>query len=693
MAETIPDTIEIKFIGDSKNLTKAIKTLDRAIKALVNSQAKQVNEGKKQVKSQNKNAKQIESLRIKVKALGGEWSKNSTLLGLHKKALKGDKIAMQQLRNETSKYIVKLKQTKKGLLDSAHSSRILGGSFAVLRSKLLIASFAFSMFSMTIGKLVKAYAKQENAEKKLAQALKSTGHSAGVTHKQLLLMASGLQAVTTHGDEAIIEAQALMLTFTNINKDVFPQALESILNVSDAMGQDLKQSTIQIGKALNDPIQGMSALRRIGIQLSDTQKNQVKSFMAINDVASAQKVIIKELDTQFGGMARAVRLTLAGSLIALSNSFGDMMEKMGEKLAPFITSLAGSLESITTIMQSEGERQLAFLTKIGASEDTIRLARIRLLKEEAQERIDAISGIDIDINKTKQLTSVYLDNEQQLAFLRGELDKKREALSEDSKALLLATKDSEGFNDAIALVNSTTEEATLVSGKYGFAIAEHATKVVGANTAIALSVAEGQKDVEMTQERIDKQIALNQALADYIRSLGLLPPLVATTTEAMKAQIKVADIAKFAMSALGDALAPDANVGEAFKKFIINYLNLIQGVILASGAMSKAIAGAFTPMGMVKSVLALIALEVAKVGVRNVKFAEHGFDGFVDKPTLFMTGEGNKREHVSITPLESPNINGHTGASVTVNIMGGIVQEDYVTNELLPAINKAKALA
>ena len=345
-------------------------------------------------------------------------------------------------------------------------------------------------------------------------------------------------------------------------------------------------------------------------------------------------------------------------------------------------------------MQSEGERQLAFLTKIGASEDTIRLARIRLLKEEAQERIDAISGIDIDINKTKQLTSVYLDNEQQLAFLRDELNKKKEALSKNSRALLLATKDSEGFNTAIKTANSTTGEAIRKSGNYGLAIAEARKKQLGANLAVAQSVTEGQKDVEMTQERIDAQIALNQALADYMKALGLIPPLIATTTEAVKAQIKVADIAKFAMSALGDALVPDANVGEAFKKFIISYLNLIQGVILASGAMSKAISLAWVPvLGVAQAMASLIALEIAKAGVRNVKFAEHGFDGFVDKPTLFMTGEGNKREHVSITPLESQNINGAKGSTTNVYIQGGIVQEDYVTNELLPAINKARALA
>tara|TARA_R110000744_G_scaffold110434_1_gene208308 strand:+ start:446 stop:2383 length:1938 start_codon:yes stop_codon:yes gene_type:complete len=637
-----PNTIEIKFksTGDVQ-LINAIKGLDKATKSLVSSQ-------------------------------GSLHTTTSGISSSQKKLSKRTVLGVRNVRNMGT-------QTGKASV-----------AFSVLRSKMLLASFAISLVGATIGKLIKAYAKQEKVEKKLAQALKSTGHSAGLSHKQLLLMASGLQAVTTHGDEAIIEAQALMLTFTNINKEVFPQTLESILNVSDAMGQDLKQSTIQIGKALNDPIQGMSALRRIGIQLSDTQKTQVKDFMAINDVASAQKIIIKELDTQFGGMARATRLTLAGSLTALANSWGDAMEKMGESLAPFIKTLSDSLESITSIMQSEGERQLAFLTKIGASEDTIRLSRIRLLKEEAQVRLNAIPGLDINLSKTKKLTSVYLHNEQQLSHLLDKLNDKKEALAKNSRALLIATKDSKGFNEQLALGNSTTGEAIRKSGNYGHVIAETKIKQMGANRAIAMSVVEGQQDVKTTQARVDAQIAFNLALSDYMRALDLMPPMISTTTSAIEAQIKIADIAKVAMSAFSDALVPNANIGDAFRKFIIGYLSLIQGVIIASGQMSGALSMAWVPgLGVGASIAALAALEVAKAGVQNVKFAEHGFDGFVNEPTLFMTGEGNKREHVSITPLESPNLSGGGGGGVTVNIMGGIVQEDYVRNELIPALNRS----
>ena len=44
---------------------------------------------------------------------------------------------------------------------------------------------------------------------------------------ELLEMASGLQKVTTFGDEAIISTQSMLLTFTKIGREVFPQALEA----------------------------------------------------------------------------------------------------------------------------------------------------------------------------------------------------------------------------------------------------------------------------------------------------------------------------------------------------------------------------------------------------------------------------------------------------------------------------------
>ena len=68
--------------------------------------------------------------------------------------------------------------------------------------------------------------------------------------------------------------------------------------------------------------------------------------------------------------------------------------------------------------------------------------------------------------------------------------------------------------------------------------------------------------------------------------------------------------------------------------------------------------------------------------------AEHGYDGVVNRPTLFLTGEKNKPEHVKVTPLSGGSGGNTATTNINLSISGGIVQEDYIRNELLPAINK-----
>jgi hypothetical protein len=115
----------------------------------------------------------------------------------------------------------------------------------------------------------------QGVQAQLAQVLKSTGGAAGVTADMANDLASSLTSVTRFGDEAILSGENLLLTFTGIGKDVFPAATEVMLDMSQAMGQDLKSSAIQLGKALNDPAEGMTALTRVGVTFTEEQKKQV----------------------------------------------------------------------------------------------------------------------------------------------------------------------------------------------------------------------------------------------------------------------------------------------------------------------------------------------------------------------------------------------------------------------------------
>lgn len=187
------------------------------------------------------------------------------------------------------------------------------------------------------------------AQAQLAAVLRSTGGAAGQTADALNDHAAALQRVTTYGDDAVTQAQALLLTFTKIGGETFPQATEALLDVATAMGGDLKGAAVQVGKALNDPILGITALSRSGIQFSDSQKEMIRGFVETNQLAKAQGVILKELETQFGGSAKAARDTLGGAITSLNNSIGDLFEMDREEAAPLIGAIEFITDSVTDL--------------------------------------------------------------------------------------------------------------------------------------------------------------------------------------------------------------------------------------------------------------------------------------------------------------------------------------------------------
>lgn len=181
--------------------------------------------------------------------------------------------------------------------------------------------------------------KQQRAEAKLEAVLRSTGNAAGFSAEQLKQRAAALQRMTTYGDESVISLQALLATFKEVKGDEFERATQAVLDMSTVMEQDLRSGAIQVGKALNDPIQGVTALRRVGVQLTAQQEKLIGQMMQMGQVAKAQRVILGELESQFGGAARAAAETSGGGLIQLKNTLSDIAELIGKAFAPMLRRL------------------------------------------------------------------------------------------------------------------------------------------------------------------------------------------------------------------------------------------------------------------------------------------------------------------------------------------------------------------
>ena len=194
---------------------------------------------------------------------------------------------------------------------------------------------------------------QAKAEAKVQQAIKSTSMAAGLSFEQLKTYASELQNETLFGDEEILNnATAQLLTFTNIAGENFKRTQAVALDLSTVLDGDLKSASIQLGKALNDPVKNLSALSRSGIQFSEEQREVINTLAKTNRLAEAQGVILDELERQYGGQAKAAAEVGTGALKQLQNSWGDFMEQIGAAMMPFVNKVAGALKIVVAALQS-----------------------------------------------------------------------------------------------------------------------------------------------------------------------------------------------------------------------------------------------------------------------------------------------------------------------------------------------------
>jgi len=253
--------------------------------------------------------------------------------------------------------IVTAKDQASATLKSVGSNaKNAGGAFTGLGKAAKIAGVAMAAMAAAgtailakgLWDCVKAASEAEDISAQLGAVLKSTGGAAGLSAKEINAMALALSEVTRFEDDAIVAGQNLLLTFTNIGKDIFPQATETMLDMSTALGQDLKSSAIQMGKALNDPILGVTALQRVGVLFTEAQKKTIETMVESGDLMGAQKLILAELNREFGGAAKAAGETFAGKLDILHNALGNIKEAVGEPLLKPLTAVISKMVEFAT---------------------------------------------------------------------------------------------------------------------------------------------------------------------------------------------------------------------------------------------------------------------------------------------------------------------------------------------------------
>lgn len=207
-------------------------------------------------------------------------------------------------------------------------------------------SIALTLPLVALGtEAVKHATEAKQALASLQATITSTGNASGKTADQLEESAKQLRDMSTFdGADILRNVTTNLLRFGNVQGDTFTRAQKSIVNLSAALGGDLQANTIKVGRALQDPIKGVTALTRLGVQFTDAQKEQIKTLVQSGEGFKAQSLILDVLETKYGGAAQALRDATPGA--ELKNTWEDFAETIGADLVPALQDLMGMLSGV-----------------------------------------------------------------------------------------------------------------------------------------------------------------------------------------------------------------------------------------------------------------------------------------------------------------------------------------------------------
>lgn len=200
-------------------------------------------------------------------------------------------------------------------------------------------------FIALVSRSIPAAEESAQAAAQVNAALTSMGGASGRTSVQLTALAGHLQDISNFDDDDILrQVTANLLTFGNVSGTVFDQAQLAIVNLSTRLGTDLQAATIQVGRALNDPIRGLTALRRIGVAFTDEQKEQITTMVDAGNTAGAQAIILGELQREFGGAAQAMRRATPSA--DMQQQWRTFQENLGAVALRFLPAVNSGLSSL-----------------------------------------------------------------------------------------------------------------------------------------------------------------------------------------------------------------------------------------------------------------------------------------------------------------------------------------------------------
>lgn len=214
---------------------------------------------------------------------------------------------------------------------------------ALAAGAAVVGAFTFKLVQMGEAGL-QAEARTLN----IAKSMGIFGAEAGAVADRLNKL-SDVQARATGVDDDIIKStQAKFLTFKELAKTAddtggaFDRATTAALDLAAAGFGEATQNATQLGKALNDPIKGLTALSRAGVTFTEQEKDKITALVESGKMLEAQDTLLRAIETQVGGTAESTATASARMTVL----WGQVAESIGELAVPAVEDFADELARV-----------------------------------------------------------------------------------------------------------------------------------------------------------------------------------------------------------------------------------------------------------------------------------------------------------------------------------------------------------
>tara|TARA_R110002110_G_scaffold70624_2_gene189218 strand:+ start:29 stop:1741 length:1713 start_codon:yes stop_codon:yes gene_type:complete len=502
------------------------------------------------------------------------------------------------------------------------------------------------------------FGKQELAEKKLEAAL-------GKTSQKLLNQAKAIQQVTIFGDEQVIEAQALIGSFVK-EEEAIAAATKATLDLAAAKGMELTVAADLVSKTLGS---STNALSRYGIEVTGA-------------VGSTERLesLTGNLAEVFGGQATAQANTMSGALAQMSNAAGDAQEALGKTLEPVVTIIAGKMKAaaeafqgfIQTTTETGVEKTIREIKELGGDTSDLELS---LNKIQQSQSLTKLGG------ESRKVSEIQKDIKSQIED-QNKLSKDRI----DSAIQIANLEEQGGFTingmmfESMSLqeqINNAKAGQLRIDGEIqGQAFINHTQRMLNTQEDFELSHELHNEKMQILQDEMDETNKLNMLKLESDILIGKLDKKEITAEENKQKLKKKGN---------------DFLLKEKTKALSKNFeSDQIEAANTAWDMAGHAYAyGAKTGGPFLGALYGGVALSAGLAYAKNIKTAQYGADFIADSPQLMLVGEGSGPEHVQVTPLADPNINGPQGSGMTINIQGSVIgTEEFTEQVLMPQIEE-----